>query len=126
MTWLSQLVRISDSRLCAGFAQFERRFFTDATRMPGDIMDELGMNFWSSRQPNGFSDQKVDWVSSEHFERRIRFAQILFRYGNPRRSVDDMVDILQPSEATKATLTSATSREERFVLLACSKDFFEV
>lgn len=126
MTWLFQLIRISGSHLFAGFEEYGTKYFDQATRHPERVMGELGMDFWSIRQPNGFSDRKVDWISSEHFERRIRFAQMLYRSGQPTRSVDDIVDIISPGERTKAAIANTTSDKDRFIILACSKEFLEV
>lgn len=126
LTWLFQLVRISGSRLFGGFEETLTFYHEKATRMPTNVMNELGMDFWSIRQPDGYSDHRRDWISSEHFDRRIRFAQMTFQAGDPKRSVDDMIDLTNPSERTKAAIAKKTSQVDRFVILTCSKEFFEV
>ena len=42
------------------------------------IFVELGQGFWHTRQPNGYSSHKNEWLSGEMFERRIRFADAIF------------------------------------------------
>lgn len=126
LTWLFQLVRISGINLFAGFESKKLDHFVSATRKPNDVMTELGMDFWGIRQPNGFSDSKADWISTEHFERRIRFSQMLFNAGPLQRSFDDMIDIIEPGQRTKNAISSSNDQMEKFVILACSQEFFEV
>ncbi len=125
LTWLSQLLRISGASLYAGHDE-AWNYFAEATRLPLQVLDEMGMNFWGIHQPNGFSDRRRDWISTEHLERRVRFSQMVYQQCRPQRSVDEIIDILQPGERTKSAVAQQSSGRDKFVVLACSPEFLEV
>ena len=124
-TWISQLLRISGATLYAGYDE-AWDYFNDANRSPLELLDEMGMNFWGIHQPNGFSNRRSDWISTEHLERRIRFAEMIFSRCNPMRSIDDMIDIVRPGEHTKSIIVEKNNSRDKFIMLACSPEFFEV
>lgn len=70
--WLYNIVRFSGSDYFLTPTQITN--FKLADDDAGVKFRELGNCFWMERQPNGFSLQSSDWVSSEHLDRRIRFA----------------------------------------------------
>ena len=43
------------------------------------VFEELGQSFWSLRQPDGYSNDKAEWMSAEMFERRVRFADAIYK-----------------------------------------------
>jgi len=87
------------------------------------VLKELGQSFWSFRQPNGYSDDRVDWMSAEMFERRIRFSDAVYKNGNPRRSVNEIMDRIGAVEQTRAMVASVgASPKDRFITLMCSPE----
>jgi uncharacterized protein (DUF1800 family) len=99
-----------------------RRHVVDA----GWIMSEMGHDFWSERQPNGFSDLKSDWISTEHLDRRIRYAGLMFDHGNPKHNVEHIIDEHIKSEELKVKLSSISSKRTRFIATMCSPEILEV
>jgi uncharacterized protein (DUF1800 family) len=85
-------------------------------------MEELGQDFWSRRQPDGFSVYGEDWVSSEHMERRILLSSMIFNHGKPDNDFDAMVGRVGASKATINLIDQAKSKRDKFILLACSKE----
>ena len=49
MTWLFQVVRLSDARFFKGWAQLER--YDNYIMESREIFEELGQGFWHERQP---------------------------------------------------------------------------
>ena len=72
MTWLFQVVRLSDASFFKGWDQIEK--YDQGLMEVRKIFEELGQSFWHTRQPNGYSSAKSEWLSGEMFERRIRFS----------------------------------------------------
>ena len=75
LTWLFTVLRTSGADLIGGWDDLyrERRVSAGEARC-GKLYREIGQDFWSRRQPNGFSLEAVDWISTEHFDRRLRLA----------------------------------------------------
>ena len=125
-TWCFQISRITGGNIAAGFNEIGkdnmRRHVVDA----GWIMSEMGHDFWSERQPNGFSDIKSDWISTEHLDRRIRYAGLMFDHGNPKKDVERVINEHIKSEKLKTKLSSISSERTRFIATMCSPEILEV
>ena len=125
-TWCFQISRITGANIAAGFNEIGqdnmRRHVVDA----GWIMSEMGHDFWSKRQPNGFSDLKSDWISTEHLDRRIRYAGLMFDHGNPKHNVERIINEHIKSEELKMKLNSISNERTRFIATMCSPEILEV
>ena len=53
MTWLFQVVRLSDASFFKGWDQIEK--YDQGLMEVRKIFEELGQSFWHTRQPNGYS-----------------------------------------------------------------------
>ena len=128
-TWMFQSIRVSGARFIkevesdGGFGRIQDN--GRPAYEPVGILDEIGHNFWSSRQPDGYSEKKLDWVSTEHLDRRIRIASRIFRAG-PSRSGEEIADLLDFSDKTKLVISKGRGSEEKFIIALCSSDFMEV
>jgi uncharacterized protein (DUF1800 family) len=87
------------------------------------LAEEIGQDFWSRRQPDGFSLQSADWISPEHFERRMRLATMIHDHGKPSLLADDLMDLLEVSQGTRTLVGKGRTNRDRFVLLTCSSEF---
>ena len=125
--WLYQMLRLSGGSLFLGIDQtfYRGRDFDQFQRDQDWLLTELGQSYWVERQPNGYSDQRADWISPEHVERRLRFAQLVFRAGNVAADADALMDRMAVSEATRQLVSSSGSPEDRFILLFCSPEMLE-
>jgi uncharacterized protein (DUF1800 family) len=128
-TWMFQSIRVSGASFIKGNKSGEGfgRIKSDGRPEygPKGILDEIGHNFWASRQPDGYSEKKLDWVSTEHLDRRIRIASRIFR-AEPSRSGEEIADLLDFSDSTKLTISKGRSSEEKFIIALCSSDLMEV
>ncbi len=124
--WMIQVLRLSDATLVKGFREIDTENLDEAERRPRSVLEELGNHFWSKRQPNGFSDRKADWVSTEHLDRRIRLANLVFLKGRPARSVDQIILDQGLGASTRDLVSRGRNEQERFVLLMCSPEIMEV
>ena len=128
-TWMFQSIRVSGARFIkenesgGGFGRIQDN--GRPAYEPLGILDEIGHNFWASRQPDGYSEKKIDWVSTEHLDRRIRIASRIFRAG-PSRSGEEIADLLDFSDRTKLVISKGRGSEEKFIIALCSSDFMEV
>ena len=128
-TWMFQSIRVSGARFIkenksdGGFGSIKNDGRLDFE--PMGILQEIGHNFWAARQPDGYSEKKLDWVSTEHLDRRIRIASRIFRAG-PSRSGEEIADLLDFSDKTKLVISKGRSSEEKFIIALCSSDFMEV
>ncbi len=128
-TWMFQSIRVSGARFIkenesgGGFGRIQDNGRLDYE--PLGILDEIGHNFWASRQPDGYSEKKLDWVSTEHLDRRIRIASRIFRAG-PSRSGEEIADLLGFSDTTKLVISKGRNSEEKFIIALCSSDLMEV
>ena len=111
--WLHQLLRMSGAHLFAGFEEIGHKPDT-LRREPWRIYPELGHDFWSRRQPDGFSDRKADWVSNEHLDRRYRYADVIFRFCKPVLTADEMIEKYDFSAATRKLVQQVDSQRTRF------------
>lgn len=121
LTWVFSVLRTSGSDIFPGWKNIHSHPSFD--RKGGRLYREIGQNFWSRRQPNGFSDEKNDWVSSEHMDRRLRITNIVSSFGNPKVSSTNILEKLQMSQATRELVSLGLNENEKFTLLCCSPEF---
>ena len=121
MTWLFQVLRLSGSTYIEGWANL--RLPEQNLMQTRELFEELGQSFWSVRQPNGYSSKKEDWMSSEMFERRIRFADAIWSSGKPKQTPTMIMDRIGASRATRKLISSVgMSEKAQFVALMCSPE----
>ena len=127
--WLYQMLRSSGANLFNGWEQtgsdVEEKLYDSYLRSPSALLAELGQSYWVVRQPNGYSDDRGDWVSPEYLDRRLRFAQLAFAAGKPSLDVATLVDRLQVSDRTRALVAKGASDLDKFTLLFCSPEMME-
>jgi uncharacterized protein (DUF1800 family) len=99
--WAMSVLRLSRSTLFKGFSDMDIDFMEAIERDPVRLQRELGDSFWTRRQPNGFSYATADWMSSEHMDRRLRFASLVQRGGRPELSTSEIIELHQFSDFTK-------------------------
>jgi uncharacterized protein (DUF1800 family) len=128
-TWMFQSIRVSGARFIkenksdGGFGSIKDNGRPHYEAL--GILEEIGHSFWAARQPDGYSEKKLDWVSTEHLDRRIRIASRIFRAG-PSRSGEEIADLLDFSDKTKLVISKGRGSEEKFIIALCSSDFMEV
>ena len=126
-TWVFQALRISKAHIVKGFNDFrDYEMYLGFETGSNTIMEEMGQDFWSIRQPNGFSDNKDDWISTEHLDRRIRLADLIYRHGKPERNTEMIISKFDFSEVTKNKLSKIENSREKFIAALCSMDIMEV
>lgn len=123
-TWLMQVNRISGANFFIGWQDVAAKGSNGAR--PHETLIELGQSFWAIRQPNGYSDRASDWVSAEHMERRIRFADAVFNLGKPIVSPEEIAVRMGLSAQTVSLISSFSSKRQQFVALTCSSEFMGV
>lgn len=123
-TWLVTVLRVSKAHLVEGFDNLHREIMHHRGEYRAQkLAREIGQDFWSRRQPDGFSLQSADWISPEHFERRMRLAAMIHDHGKPSLLADDLMDLLEVSQSTRTLVGKGRTNRDRFVLLACSSEF---
>ena len=121
MTWLFQVVRLSGATFFKGWQEIHD--YNSQLMRSRKVFEELGQSFWSQRQPNGYSDDKDNWMSAEMFERRIRFADAIFNNGRPKRSVAKIMQRMGAMEETQHLVASVgRSPRDQFIALMCSPE----
>jgi uncharacterized protein (DUF1800 family) len=121
MTWLFQVIRLTDSRYFKGWSEVDT--YLNRTMETRRIFEELGQSFWVTRQPNGYSSKKEDWMSGEMFERRIRFSESIYNSGARIIDPDVIMDRIGANKETRRLLTSlGMSRRNQFIALMCSPE----
>jgi uncharacterized protein (DUF1800 family) len=125
-TWCFQIARITGGNIVAGFNEISKDNMRQHVVDAGWIMSEMGHDFWSRRQPNGFSDIKSDWISTEHLDRRIRYAGLLFDHGKPKKNINRIIDEHIKNEKLKKQLSAISSERTRFIATMCSPEMLEV
>ena len=121
MTWLFQVLRLSDATFFKGWQNIYN--YDNDLMDVEDIFEELGQNFWSNNQPDGYSSKKEEWSSVEMFERRIRFADAIYKVGKPKTSPEEIMDRIGANMTTRNLVESAGGeRGSRFVALMCSPE----
>ena len=121
MTWLFQTIRLSNATFFMGWDEvFD---YDDNLMNHRQTYEELGQSFWHPRQPDGYSSDKNEWLSGEMFERRIRFADAIYRAGNPQFSSSEIMDRISANGATRDLVKRAGQYEnEKFIALMCSPE----
>ena len=123
-TWLLTVLRVSKAHLVEGFDNLHREIMHHRGEYRAQALArEIGQDFWSRRQPDGFSLQSADWISPEHFERRMRLAAMIHDHGKPSLLADDLMDLLEVSQGTRTLVGKGRTNRDRFVLLTCSSEF---
>ena len=120
MTWLFQVVRLSDASFFKGWDQIEK--YDEGLMEVRKIFEELGQSFWHTRQPNGYSSAKSEWLSGEMFERRIRFSDAIYSAGYPNFTPQEIMDRIDANEATRELVNSLVGRKKKFIALMCSPE----
>ena len=121
MTWLFQVLRLSDATFFKGWQNIYN--YDNDLMDVEDIFEELGQSFWSNRQPDGFLSKKEEWSSVEMFERRIRFADAIYKVGKPKTSPEEIMDRIGANMTTRNLVESVGgNRGRRFVALMCSPE----
>ena len=125
MTWLFQIVRLSNATFFKGWE--ELYIYDDMLMENPKIFIELGQGFWHSRQPDGYSSDKNEWLSGEMFERRIRFADAIYRAANPKVLSAEIMDRIGANEATRRLVEKAGKYENaKFIALMCSPELMRL
>ena len=121
MNWLFQVIRLSDATFIKGW---EDLYNHDNQLMDVEkIFKELGQSFWSTRQPDGYSSKKEEWLSGEMFERRLRFASAIYNVGFPNTSPEQIMERIGANMTTRNLVESAGgTRRRRFIALMCSPE----
>ena len=121
MTWLFQVVRLSGATYFKGWENTHN--YNNKLMHTKKVFKELGQSFWSLRQPDGYSNDKVEWLSAEMFERRVRFAEAIYVNGGTRRSANKIMDRIGAAEQTRALVASVgPSPKDQFITLMCSPE----
>ena len=121
MTWLFQVVRLSDARFFMGWSQIDS--YDEKLMESRKIFEELGQGFWHERQPDGYSSDKNEWLSGEMFERRIRFSDAIYSAGRPKFKSDDIMNRIDANESTRKLVSSVgMSEKAKFIALMCSPE----
>lgn len=123
-TWMFQAIRISGADVMPGFnMKFTKK--SELSNEPREILKELGNSFWTQRQPDGYSEIKENWISTEHLDRRIKMASKIFT-AKPKRSGEEIAEILDFSDRSKRSIKMASDKRSKFIIALCSADFMEV
>jgi len=121
MTWLFQVVRLSGATYFKGWENTHN--YNNKLMHTKKVFEELGQSFWSLRQPDGYSNDKAEWLSAEMFERRVRFAEAIYVNGGTRRSANKIMDRIGAAEQTRALVASVgPSPKDQFITLMCSPE----
>ena len=124
LTWLFTVLRVSRANLVEGFDDLNKENMGHGGESRiRNLMREIGQDFWSKRQPDGFSLQSADWISPEHFERRMRLAAMIHDHGKPTRLADELMDLFEVSSSTRALVGKGKTSRDRFILLTCCREF---
>ncbi len=123
--WLFQMARTSGANPFLGFDEVDEKKMDPYERDAETMLRELGQFDWASRQPDGFSDAKADWVSPEHMERRVRFSDLIGRGGALLLAAPAIADRAAAGPSTRTLMATETSLSAQFILLWCSPEFTE-
>ena len=122
ITWLFQIIRLSGATFFRGWEEvnnYNKRYNSIAA---GHIFKELGQYFWSNRQPDGYSSHKSEWLSGEHFERRLRFADSVYNLGNPKLTAEEIMNRVGVGNNTRDLVGGVSGDRRKFVALMCSPE----
>ena len=120
INWLFQVIRLSDASYFHGWDSIHGN---KESMDVEDIFRELGQSFFSERQPNGYSSDKVEWLSGEMLERRLRFASAIHKVGRVKSSPEQIMDRIGANMTTRNLVKSAGKNStDRFTALMCSPE----
>ena len=120
MTWLFQVIRLSDATFFKGWNQID--VYDEKLMETREIYEELGQSFWHTRQPNGYSSAKSEWLSGEMFERRIRFSDAIYSAGKPTFSAQQIMSRIGANKTTRDLVNRHSGGKEQFIALMCSSE----
>ena len=58
-------------------------------------------------------------------DRRLRFADMAYSFGQPELTVDEIMDVQRVRPETRALVAQATTDKDKFILLMCSPEMME-
>ena len=114
-TWAYQM-----SRTHGGIIKFT------GDRKARDILMDLGMSFWSVRQPNGYSSKSSDWISQEYLDRRLRYVNFSLWNSRDFQRIEEIATRMKIDGRTLEAIKSNDNTYERLAILYCSPDFMFV
>jgi len=130
ITWLFQVVRLSGATFFRGWEDISKKqpkAVKSSFQMQAEkVFTELGQSFWVSRQPDGYSSQKSEWLSGEYFERRLRFADAIYSTGSPKHSAEEIMDRIEADDNTRRLVNSVNGDRKKFIALMCSPELMGV
>lgn len=121
LTWCFSLLRCSGATVFPGWQDMRGHHAFDSNGLR--LYREIGQDFWSRRQPNGFSSLANEWVSLEHMDRRVRFASMVASLGSPKFKSNEISTALKEYGPSSAWISKGRNEEEKFTLMACSPEF---
>lgn len=121
LTWYFSLLRCSGANLFPGWGDMKGHPAFDSNGFR--LYREIGQDFWSRRQPNGFSSRTNEWVSLEHMDRRVRLASMIASVGSPKFKSDEIIAALKEHGPRSTWISRGKNEVEKFTLLACSPEF---
>ena len=121
LTWYFSLLRCSGATLFPGWEDMKKHPAFDPNGFR--LYREIGQDFWSRRQPNGFSSRANEWVSMEHMDRRVRLASMIASVGAPKFKSHEIIATLKEHSPRSTWISRGENEVEKFTLLACSPEF---
>ncbi len=121
ITWMFSILRTFNANIFPGWEELGEDPFFDAGG--SRVYREIGQNFWSKRQPDGFSLNQEDWISSEHMDRRMRISNLASSYGSPSISSNEIISKFEMTQQTRKLVSKGRNETEKFTLLTCSPEF---
>ena len=125
-TWCFMVLRGLGADYFRGYSEVHANNMSGYEDDPDYLLREMGSSFWSRRQPNGFSDDPKDWLSTELLARKIRFAGLAYDRGRNRRTADEFIARMGFSASLNEKLSTITNDRSRFIAAACSPEMMEV
>ncbi len=139
LVWAWQVMRVTGGHPFMGveqaFIDYDERLtrqFPSGNHGPNQFFQELGMDvFVEGRTPDGFPEDKAEWVSNEHMDRRLRFSEWVYK----RAANDAEGSRLTPAEIAERQRFSAQTVQVAssfgsdpifYQLLMCSPEMMEV
>ena len=96
---------------------------SDKQRFSDWLLEDLGCNPYTSKQPNGYSDLSVDWMSTELMIRRLLYARKAYHMMNFKEQGDDTLhekivlnNFDEPDKILKILSKNKVNRQKHVVL----------
>lgn len=121
--WLFNIVRAADAHY------FDSHEDITSWQMGREIvkpMRELGNSFWEERQPNGFPLKSREWISLEHLDRRVRFAQSVWNRAFVTAKPKEIMDHLLVPQSYQSKVMEFGQGHEQFTALTVNRWMMEV